>query len=208
MIEIAHITDCLNHLEGLKAVVFDLDDTLYSEKDYVWSGFHAIAEAHPDLIGLEEALRSAFNLKLPAIDEALKRMSIDDSNLKDEIVSIYRSHIPVIKPYDGVLRMLDRIKGCGLKLGLITDGRPEGQWNKIRALGIESFFDSICVTDELGVEFRKPSPVPFELMCKELLVPFEKMCYIGDNINKDFISPERLGVRCIWFKNPCGLYFY
>ena len=32
------------------------------------------------------------------------------------------------------------------------------------------------------------------------------MCYIGDNIHKDFIAPEMLGMEWIWFRNPDGLY--
>lgn len=38
MIEIDKITDVSNYIDDLKAVVFDLDDTLYSEKEYVRSG--------------------------------------------------------------------------------------------------------------------------------------------------------------------------
>ena len=43
-------------------------------------------------------------------------------------------------------------------------------------------------------------------MVKQLGVQYEKACYIGDNIKKDFIAPEKLCMRCIWFKNSDGLY--
>ena len=33
------------------------------------------------------------------------------------------------------------------------------------------------------------------------------MCYVGDNIKKDFVAPEELGMRCIWFRNRDGLYY-
>ena len=93
------------------------------------------------------------------------------------------------------------------KLGMITDGRPEGQWAKIEALGIRHYFAEIIVTDELGgPEFRKPNETAFRLMQQALNVPFRKMIYIGDNINKDLIAPQALGMQAIHFKNHDGLY--
>lgn len=97
---------------------------------------------------------------------------------------------------------------------MITDGRPNGQRAKIKALGIGDLFDKIIITDELGgIEYRKPSPVAFELMQKELSIdtlnpiPFNKMCYVGDNIHKDFIAPVQLGMQTFFFNNPDGLYY-
>ena len=90
-------------------------------------------------------------------------------------------------------------------MGIITDGRPEGQYAKIRALGLN--VDELIITDELGgIEFRKPNEMAFRLMKMKMDVPYEKMVYIGDNIKKDFIAPKKLGMRSIWFKNPDGLY--
>ena len=44
-------------------------------------------------------------------------------------------------------------------------------------------------------------------MQERMGVPFERMAYIGDNIRKDFTSPENLGMLSIWFRNPDGLYY-
>ena len=71
MIEITSITEVKKYLQGLKAVIFDLDDTLYSEKEYVRSGYHAIANALPQVEQLEEKLWTAFEQKKPAIDAVL-----------------------------------------------------------------------------------------------------------------------------------------
>ena len=43
-------------------------------------------------------------------------------------------------------------------------------------------------------------------MADKLNVAFTQMCYIGDNINKDFIAPLKLGMRAVWFRNQDGLY--
>lgn len=56
MIEIQSITDLMQHLDDLKAVIFDLDDTLYSEKEYVKSGYKAVADILPEIKDVESKL--------------------------------------------------------------------------------------------------------------------------------------------------------
>mgnify|MGYP002509386970 CR=1 FL=1 len=56
MIEIFHILEVKNHVKGLDAVIFDLDDTLYSEKEYVRSGYKKISELFPKVDDAEEKL--------------------------------------------------------------------------------------------------------------------------------------------------------
>ena len=63
MIEITSITEVSNHLQGLKAIIFDLDDTLYGEKEYVRSGYRAIADTLPNVERMEEKLWQAFEQK-------------------------------------------------------------------------------------------------------------------------------------------------
>lgn len=190
-----------------KAAVFDLDDTLFSEKDYVRSGYQAIAAAFPQIERMEEKLWTAFVNGGKAIDEVLEAENAYTQENKDECLRIYRFHAPRIRLYDGVKEMLTRLKNAGIKLGLITDGRVEGQRAKINALGIETLFDSIVITDELGgAAYRKPCERAFVLTCERLGVAYADAIYIGDNPKKDFIAPEKLGMQTCWFSNPDGLY--
>ena len=207
IIKIKSILDVPTHLEGIDGVIFDLDDTLYSEKDYVRSGYSKIAEAFPQLPDLFEKLWSAFEGGKPAIDCALEEAGALTEDNKAKAIQTYRFQMPDITLYEGVREMLDRIKAEGKKLGMITDGRPEGQRAKIEALGIAPLFDEIIITDELGgPEKRKPCADAFALMKEKIDIPFERMVYIGDNIAKDFIAPEKLGMRSIYFVNENGLY--
>ena len=207
MIEITSITDTKKHIQGLKAIVFDLDDTLYSEKEYVRSGFRAIADTLPQIKRMEEKLWQAFEQKKSAIDEVLTAEGMYTEELKQKCLSVYRYHQPDIHLYEGVKKMLLKLRQDGYKLGIITDGRLEGQRAKIKALGLDELVDHIIVTDELGgVEYRKPNKAAFVKMKEMLNVAFEEMCYLGDNINKDFIAPEMLGMKSLWFRNVNGLY--
>lgn len=207
MIEIFDILEMKDHVAGLKAVIFDLDDTLYSEKEYVKSGYKKIAEVLPQVENAAEKLWKLFERGKPAIDELLNEENLFSETVKQECLRAYRYQFPEIHLYDGVVEMLKSFRAQGLKLGIITDGRPEGQRAKIEALGLESFVDHIIVTDEFGgPEFRKPNLLAFETMKEKLNVEYSQMCYVGDNIKKDFKAPEQLGMKSIWLKNPDGLY--
>lgn len=207
MIEISDVLEVKNHIEGLKAVIFDLDDTLYSEKEYVRSGYQKIAEILPEVENAAEKLWTLFETKKSAIDELLKMENIQSEEVKQDCLRVYRYQIPDIHLYEGVAEMLKEFKNKGLKLGIITDGRPEGQRAKLQVLGLEKMVDHIIVTDEFGGPgYRKPNSIAFQRMKEILCVEYNQMCYIGDNIKKDFVAPERLGMRSIWFKNDDGLY--
>lgn len=204
MREIHNILEAEQYLNGIEGVIFDMDDTLYSEKDYVRSGYAQIAK-YLNRPEAAEKLWCYFEQKQPAIDMYLTETGIID--LKNECLNIYRSQMPEIQLYDGVSQMLVRLKEQGKKLGIITDGRVEGQKNKIAALGLKKLVDDIIITDALGgVEFRKPNEAAFRLMQEKWQFPFKKMIYIGDNPQKDFIAPEKLGMQSMYFCNPDGLY--
>lgn len=207
MIEIFDILEVTSHIEGLKAVIFDMDDTLYGEKEYVRSGYQKIAQVIPQVENAGEKLWKLFKEKKPAIDELLKQEGLDSEDIKKECLHAYRYQEPDIHLYSGIEQMLKNLRSQGYLLGIITDGRPEGQRAKIQALGLEALVDYILVTDEFGgAQYRKPNPIAFETMREKLGVEYSQMCYVGDNVNKDFIAPQQLGMRCIWFKNPDGLY--
>lgn len=208
MVEISKITDVLNHISGLKAVLFDLDDTLYGEKEYVRSGYKAVAKLLPNVVDAEEKLWVAFENKEPAIDTVLNAERIYSEELKAECILAYRNQIPDIHLYDGVLDMLIELRSKGMRIGIITDGRPEGQKAKIKALNLEATVEHIIITDELGgVEYRKPCEKALVIMREYFGVTYQEMCYVGDNIVKDFIAPEKLGLSAIWFRNRDGLYY-
>ena len=65
-------------------------------------------------------------------------------------LKVYRRHKTKIHLYDGVKELLKSLRQKELRIGIITDGRPECQRNKIEALGLNKMVDDIIITDELG----------------------------------------------------------
>jgi putative hydrolase of the HAD superfamily len=74
-------------------------------------------------------------------------------------------------------------------MSLITDGKSITQRNKLRALGIESFFKNIVISEEVNSE--KPSENNFRMVMYNKIA--ENYIYIADNPKKDFITPNKLG---------------
>lgn len=196
---------CIEEGKGvIKGVIFDLDDTLYSEKEYVKSGYKAVSDFLGG--GYEEKLWNYFEEGKPAIDELLRETGRERD--RQEAVRVYRSHKPEIRLYDGVAELLCKLRGKGVKLGMITDGRPEGQRNKINALGLEALVDDIIITDEMGgVQFRKPCDIAFRILQNRWKIPVSEIVYIADNPEKDFQAPRQIGMKGIWFKNKEGIHF-
>ena len=188
----------------IKGVIFDLDDTLYSEKEYVKSGFIAVSE----YLGNKDyaaKLWQFFSEGKPAIDMLLEVLQQEGD--KEEVLRVYRSHKPNIHLYEGVVTMLRGLRYAGIKIGIITDGRPEGQRNKLEVLGLIDLVDDIIITDELGgVQFRKPCDIAFRILQTKWRLPASEMVYVGDNPVKDFQAPQQLGMKRLWFRNKDGIY--
>ena len=195
---------CINEGQAkVKGVIFDLDDTLYSEKEYIRSGFKAVSDYLGG--GFEAKLWNYFENGKPAIDELLKEIKRTEE--KETILHVYRCHKPIIHLYPGISDLINKLRKDGYKIGIITDGRPEGQRNKIEALNLKKLVDDIIITDELGgSQFRKPCDISFRIIQKRWRIPASQIVYVADNVNKDFKAVEQLGMKGILFQNKDSLY--
>jgi len=198
--------------EKLKAILFDLDDTLYLERDFVKSGFKAVAsfiqsdkEIDEDIV--YDSLWSVFKTgkRKKIFDYFINEFEEIDYSI-NELVNLYRTHMPNINLIPGVEEYLLSLNKQ-YKLGLITDGFIQTQKNKINALGLNMIFDEILITDELGREFWKPSIVPFSTICDKLEVDPVEAIYIGDNPEKDFKGPNQLDMGSIRLRLKEGEHF-
>ena len=197
----------------IKAVIFDLDDTLISEKEYVRSGFRQVAiniskEYNLDIDKVYELLLDTFeedskNVFNRVLDKLNISYEIDDIK---KLVEIYRGHKPEIKLYDDAKYILDTLYKKGIKLGMITDGYKISQRKKLEALNIEDYFECIVVTDELGREFWKPHSKSYEIMKNKLKFDYDEMVYVGDNLSKDFVTANKLGMKTVFINRIEGVY--
>jgi putative hydrolase of the HAD superfamily len=192
-------------------VVFDLDDTLYLERDYVVSGFRAISkflfEDEESDIFLNYAMEIFDkNERKHVIQQTLEKLGISiGERLIEELVSIYRAHNPSIKLTQDSNQFLQQVQRVN-RLGLITGGRPETQYKKIQALGISEVFEIIIFSGKFGKEFDKPHPWSFREFEQISGGHNSKITYFGDNPLKDFEVPLSLNWNVSRIRRPKGLY--
>ncbi len=171
-------------LPSSKLFVFDLDDTLYSERDFEKSGIEYVYN-YFEINHIE--LNSIINKRQNWIEQIING---SNKNITIQMVlDIYRYHTPSIELYKDAKFFLDTLRSLGNEMSIITDGRSITQRNKLKALGIESYFNSIIISEEVNSE--KPSEYNFNLVMSNQYPG--NYIYIADNPQKDFITPNKLG---------------
>jgi putative hydrolase of the HAD superfamily len=198
----------------IKGLVFDLDDTLSDERDYVRSGFdcvaHAAARSDAEAARLADWMWAAFEsgVRGDTFDRLLAAFPDLGARLTtDDLIAAYRNHVPAIELAPGVAELLDALRTRDLRLGVLTDGPSASQSAKAAALQLDRWFDPIVLTDTLGPGFAKPSPDGFALISRRWGVPGRHLGYVADNPEKDFVGPRQLGWATVRLRRPTQLRF-
>lgn len=201
----------------IKAVLFDLDDTLYRELDFVEQGFYNVAaviaenitERKPDsgAPGTEDLLHRMLELlkkegRGAIFNRICERYHADIS--VQELVRIYRETKPVLSLYADAEELLAWLEKRGIKTGLITDGNGQVQHAKIQALRLDKRMDAVLVSSDLGL--TKPDREVYEYCIRKIGCNPEETVYIGDNPLKDFIGAREIGMKTVRIIRPEGMY--
>jgi len=181
--------------------IFDLDDTLYDERQYVDSGLRAVARFVANRWQLDEDI--SYQTMQQLLDSRGRGRIFDDllaahglatkANVK-ACVSCYRLHQPQITMPAAHHQLLQQLPK---PLYLVTDGNKIVQQKKVQALGIAHYFKRIFITHRFGIKNAKPSTYCFELIKKAEQCEWQDMVYIGDNPAKDFLNLNKLGVNTV-----------
>ncbi len=189
-------------------IAFDLDDTLYKERDYVASGLRAVAHSASRESGLpseelEELLLGApdGHAAFDALEARLRGAGVDYPVWR--MVAEYRNHVPAISPDPEVEAVLAELKRRGHTLALITDGNPVRQHAKVSALRLDRYFDTTNIIVSADTGSDKTTPLPFAQA--ERLVRGQRRYYVGDNPAKDFHWPNLRGWHTVMLRDADGL---
>lgn len=176
------------------AVIFDLDDTLSAERDYVASALRTIARRAGERSGVDSrALLSLLESEFDSGRAFDKAEALTGGVMTAaEMLEIYRTAIPDISLRPSTEALLANLRREGYTLGIITDGRTLTQTNKFKALGLDRYIDQTLLSISEAVEADKLSDLPWERM--ERLTPrCTRRIYCGDNPAKDFVRPNSRG---------------
>jgi putative hydrolase of the HAD superfamily len=196
---------------ALRVIVFDIDDTLYLERDYVRSGFSAVGAVVRDELGLVE-----FGDRCWALFEAGHRGDVfnrvvasygrdPEPATVSRLVELYREHQPAISLIPEMHRLVEEV-ATRAALAVVSDGPPASQRRKAMALGLDRWFDPIVLTGERPAGWAKPSTLPFALIERVLGASGPQCLYIADNPAKDFQGPSELGWLTMRVRWPDALH--
>jgi putative hydrolase of the HAD superfamily len=189
----------------LRAVLFDLDDTLHDKS----ATLQVIADTQ----------FTAENLAGHGIDElAWQRAYVALNNLRIEKEEVYfrlgrqfglppeleaRLHQDYentigqsVRAHRGAFALLNECKSRGLKIGVVTNGRDAHQRKKIAGLGIAHLIDSLVTSGAFGV--KKPDHRIFHHCLSELAIDARDAAFVGDSFAADMEPALALGMQAIW----------
>jgi len=194
----------------LKAVAFDLDNTIYLHKDFEFEVFKKISKLVSRKYKIKkekyfDILVQLFNnnMQTETFDKAIIKI-IDylpsdwDQFVKNEILRTYRNFKTKIMPDETIVNLIKFFKVAGLITVLITNGNSNVQNNKIDSLGIRNYFEKIYISDDYNKKARKPALTMFEMFLKDFNVEPSECLYIADNFQTDGIC-ESIGIKFLHF---------
>jgi len=184
-------------------IVFDLDDTLYNEKSFVYSGFSDVAIwismfSNSSCVEIFDHMvkELSINGRSKIFDNVLEKYFKKTKKNIQKCVSIYRLHKPAIKLDSKVVDLLLEL-GKNHKLYIVTDGNKLVQNNKIKSLDVEKYIEKAFITYRYGLTASKPSLKCFEIIKNKEKVDWHDIVYIGDNPNKDFVNLNKVNAITI-----------
>lgn len=189
----------------MKAVIFDLDHTLFDRYATMTRCIPMLAEIWDLAVPEEQATAMLIyadrhythtgwdKMREYLIGEGMFREPPTFEEFRNGLFSCF---VKTAVPFYFAIPTLRRLRENGYKTGLITNGRSEVQRAKLHMLGLENEFDEIIISGEFG--FGKPSAAPFEEMSRRLGIPASEMYYVGDNPQNDIGPSRQAGYTPVW----------
>ncbi|MBV7328276.1 HAD family hydrolase [Chloroflexi bacterium TSY] len=192
----------------VEAVLFDLDETLLDRTQSLTAFARQQYSKYQALHKVAQSLYVSRFIELDANGHVWKDVVYQQLENEFEIVDLswqilLQDYVETFQHscigFPGLEAMLDKLKKVDIRLGIITNGRSPFQENNIKALGIESYFQTILVSETEGI--RKPDPEIFQRALRHLRVDPSGAVFVGDNPNADIAGAQRAGMRAIWRYN-------
>lgn len=190
-------------MRRVRAVLFDLDDTLFdstglsdlARRSAIQAMIEAGLDIDPNLAygKLMEVVREFGSNYGKHFDRFLERIGVgwDPRLIAIAVYTYHKIKFAHLRPYPETIPVLLELKKRGLKLGVVTDGNPVKQWDKIIRLGIDSLLDVVVTSEEVGYE--KPHPAIYLEATSRLGVDPRETIMVGDRL-KDVVGAKRIGM--------------
>lgn len=194
----------------IRAVLFDLDGTLYDRDEHILRMTHRQYDLfRSELPGIDRDRFVERTLDLDCHGHGRPRdiftVLMQDFGLSPDLgrrlEADFRStfHAQLRVPEDTLIT-LRTLKDRSKRLGIITNGPSQWQSRKLDVLGIRSFFDTIVISGEEGVE--KPHPEIFARALERCRATASQAAFVGDHPEADIQGALKAGLTPIWKRTP------
>ena len=160
----------------------------------------AAAERYNELwLTLERSADSTDALRVQIMTTLFRERGIGDATAIREVSEAYgdvRRESGVL-PYPGIDALLADLE-VNYKLGLLTNGPSDIQWEKIESLGFDQQFDAVIVAGDVGI--YKPDARVFEMLLERLGMAAEQSLFVGDSYDTDILGAHQAGMYSAWIK--------
>lgn len=196
----------------LRALFFDIDDTLYSTSDFVATArgeavramvragidldeetvLHELAEVTQEF-GANHA--GHYDKLIQRLPPGAVRPGAAPLIVAAGVIAYHQTKNRAFSPYEDALEVLRTLKDRGLALGVISAGVGIKQAEKIVRLGVDKIVDPryVFITDPMGI--AKSNPKLYARACEIVGVDPREAAYVGDHPAHDVDVPRRLGMR-------------
>lgn len=192
-------------LEGIKAVLFDVDDTIFDSttlakmsrmnavKAMIESGLpiRDVREGYRLLVRIVEKYGANYDQHFDRLLEGL-RCKRNPEIIAAGMIAYHDTKLAYLKPDPDVIPTLIALRDKGYRIGVVSNGRSVKQWEKIIRLGLKHFFHTVIISEEDGCE--KPDSHIFETALNELGVKAEEAVYVGDSPEIDVLGANKAGI--------------
>jgi len=200
-----------------KAVLWDLDDTLYSRVDAARHTFYGMfrellypgrndAFIEETVAYMMTQVKRNSMVHEEAFHALLRKYPSDKPYIRADCLDYYYAHISEFaKPFPEQLSVIRKLRAVGVKTAIVTNVTPDriyAQRQKIRALDIESLFDAVILSGELGI--HKPDRRIFDHAAGLLSIPNDRCVFVGDDPVSDINGALNAGMEAVWLNRWAG----
>lgn len=205
---------------SVKAIFFDLDDTLHDHLDpfsrtikVIFPEYYLILPMldlykkfrhYSDLLWTDYSnnLLTLEQLRIQRISLAIKDYELTMTETQAHHFQLqYDRELKNLQLFSKVPELLVNLAQTDIKIGIITNGPVEHQYNKIRSLGLLNYIteDYIFISDGVGI--AKPNPDIFHFVKNKMEMSAENILYVGDSWYNDVVAPLKAGWNSVWYNH-------
>ncbi len=188
----------------IRAVFFDIDDCLYDStlqagmvrRNAVRAMIAEGLDAGEDeaLGGLRDIVVRFGSNYSHHFNELLKGLGYGENPriIAAGVAAYHTTKAAYLVPFADTVPTLLELRDLGYRLGVITDGLPVKQWEKLIMLGLQHFFDVVVISGEVGIS--KPDKRIFEFSVDKMGFKPGECVMVGDRLDRDIRGANDVGM--------------